>query len=95
MFDVLGQSLECSANQRCRAGDIARRDRQALTRLEQHRLVIFELRRPDLGPLKVAQNAEWLMLFAAYFANHLDKGKLFLVRAVGEIQANNIDSRAH
>ena len=45
--------------------------------------------------MQVAEDAERLVLFAAHLANHLDQGELFFVRAVGEIQSDNIDSRAH
>ncbi len=35
------------------------------------------------------------MLFAAHLPNHLNESQLFLVGAMGKVEANNIHPRAH
>src|SRR5579862_6094668 len=57
--------------------------------------MVFQFRRADLGSLEIAENAQRLALLAANPADHLDQGEFLFVRAVGEIQPNDIDSRAH
>ena len=94
LLNVFRQRLESGAHQRCRSGNIARSDGQPLTGLQQHRLVILQLRGADLGALQIAEDAERLALFAAHFADHLDERQLFLVSAVGKIQAHHIDAGA-
>jgi hypothetical protein len=95
LLDVFSQRLEGGAHQRCRARNVARRDGEPLAGLEQHGLVIFQLRGADLGALQVAQNAQRLALFAAHLADHLDQRQLLLVRAVGKVEADHIDAGAH
>ena len=95
LLHVLGQGLEGGADQRCGAGNVARRNGQPLPGLQQHRLMILQLGCADLWPLQIAQNAQRLALLAAYLADHLDQRQLFLVGAMRKIQARHIDPRPH
>ncbi len=72
-----------------------RSDGKPAARLQQHRLMILEFRRADLGSLQIAENAQRLALIAADLADHLDQGEFFFVRAVRKIQAHDVDTRAH
>src|SRR5438876_691651 len=79
MFNVFRKGLEGGADERGGAGNIARRNGEALAGFEHYRIVIFQLRCADLGALQVAEDTERLVLFAADFANHLDESQLLFV----------------
>ena len=95
LLDVFRQRLESGAHQRGRSRNLARGDGEASAGLEQHRLMIFQSGGADLGPLQIPENAQRLALFAAHLADQLDHRQLSLVGAVGEVQADHIDARAH
>jgi hypothetical protein len=92
---VFSERLEGGAHQVGRAGNVARRDGEFLAGFEHHGLVIFQLGGANLGSLQIAHDAERLALLAAYLADHLDQRQLFLVRAVGEVEAHHIHAGAH
>ena len=94
LFNVFSQRLESGAHQRGAARHFARRDGKAAARFQQHRLMILEFGGANLGSLEIAEDAERLALFAADFADHLDEGEFFLVRAMRKIQADDVDTRA-
>ena len=95
LLDVFSQCLEGGAHQGCCARDFARRNGEALAGLEHDRLVIFELGSTNLGTLQIAQDAKWLALLTADFANHLDQGQFFVVCAMGKIETDHINAGAN
>ena len=56
--------------------------------------MILEQRGADFGSLQVGEDAERLVFLAAHLANLLDDRDLAFVRAMGEIQADDIDAGA-
>ena len=57
LFNVFRQGFERSADERGGAQHVARRDCEPVTGLQEHRLMIFEQRGANLGPLQITQNA--------------------------------------
>jgi hypothetical protein len=94
LFDVFRQGFEGGSYQRGRTRNLARRNRQLPAGLQQHGMMILQLRGANLWPLQVAQDAQRLALLVAHLADHLDQRQLFLVGAVGKVQADHIDARA-
>ena len=95
LIHVFSQRLEGGADQRSGAGNLARRYGHALARFQQHRLVILQLRGPNLRPLQIAQDAQRLAQLAAHLANHLNQRQLLLVGSVGKVQAGHVQTGAH
>jgi hypothetical protein len=95
LFDVLGEGFEGGADESSSAQHIARRDGEAVAGFEEHRLMILEQRGADFGSLQVGEDAERLVFLAAHLANLLDDRDLAFVRAMGEIQADDIDAGAN
>src|ERR1700691_865453 len=54
--------------------------------------MVLEQGGADLRPLQIGQDAQRLALLFAYLANLLDDGDLSFVRAVGKVQADNVDA---
>ena len=95
LLDVFRQSFEGGAYQGCRARNFARSNGEHLAGDEHHRFVILKLGGAYFGSLKIGQDAEGFHFLAAHLADQLDHRQFFLVRAMGEVQADYIDAGAN
>ena len=93
-LEVFGERGEDGADEGGGAFDLARRDGEALAGDELDGLVILELAGADLGPLQVGEDADGLALFFATARTMRDELGFLLVRAVGEVEASDVEPGA-
>ena len=91
-FDVFSKSLEGGAYKRGRSRHFARSNGEASAGFEQYRLMIFQSGGADLGSLQIAENAERLAFFAADFPDQFQYREFALMRAVREIQPDDVNA---
>ncbi len=93
-FEIFGQRRKCRRNHAGGAGDIARRDSEALPRLQLNRFAVVQPAGADLRSLQIAQDTDVLALLLRHLADHFDEFQLLRMGAMREVQARDIQACA-